>query len=110
MRANSPVAPLYLAALAFLVAAVLAYSHRRPGDEAQLATAALALVCVGGAVSSLLRRRLVAGLCAIIAGIGVWAASGAVDYWLRERGRFLVAGPLLLALLALVMSQPRQDQ
>ena len=51
---------------------------------------------MGGAVSSLLRRRLVAGLCALVAMLGVWAATGAIDWWLREGGRLLIDGTLVV--------------
>lgn len=110
MRASRPAPALYLAALAFLTAAVLAYSHRRVGDDARLVAAALAVISVCGAVSSLLRRRLVAGLCALVALLGVWAATGGVDFWLRDRARLLVDGALAVALLSLVLGPPRDDQ
>jgi hypothetical protein len=108
MRASR--VPLYVSALAFLVGAVLAYQFRRRGADAQLVAAALALVCVGGAVSALLRRRLVAGLCALVVGIGLWAATGGVEWWLREHGRRAVGASIIVALFGLVLARDEEER
>jgi hypothetical protein len=96
--------------VACLAAAVAAWRLRLPGEDAELAAAAVAFVSGAGAAAALLRRRLVAGMTAICAGIGLWAATGGVDEWIDPRARLLVGGGLGIALLALVFAgDPRDD-
>ena|SRR5579863_1770807 len=110
MRASHVTPALYTAALAFLGAVVLAWVYRRHVEDAQLAIAGLSVVCVGGAVSALLERRLAAGLCAVIGIIGAWAAAGGIDWWLKDRGRLMINVALVIALFALAVSNQRRDQ
>ena len=98
-----------IAFLACLAAAAATWTLRRHVEDADLVAAAIALVAVAAAASTLLRRRLVAGLAVLVAGAGVWAASGGVDRWLLPRAPIYVGGPLALALVALVLaSAPRE--
>jgi hypothetical protein len=90
--------------LAFLPAAGAAWHFRRSGDEAELAAAGLGAIAVAGAAATLLRRRVVAGLCALTAGAGVWAATGGGGVWLAAAARWAVGAPLGLALVVLVVA------
>ena len=91
-----------IAFVACLAAAVAAWMLRRPGEDAQLAAAAVAALGIAGATASLLRRRIVAGLAVLTAGVGVWAASGGIDHWLQPRAPFVVGSALVVALVALI--------
>jgi hypothetical protein len=99
-----------IAFVACLAAAGGTWMLRRHVEDADLVAGAIALVAVAGGASTLLRRRLVAGLAVLVAGAGVWAASGGVDHWLLPRAPFYVGGPLAIALVALVFaSAPREE-
>jgi hypothetical protein len=101
-----------IAFLACLAAAGATWMMRRHVEDADLVAAAIALVAVAGAASTLLRRRLVAGLAVLVAGAGVWAASGGLgeERWLQPRAPLYVGGPLAIALVALVFaSAPREE-
>lgn len=102
-RAGEPYAAA-IAFVAFLAAGGGAWTLRRHVEDADLVAGAIALVCVAGGACALLRRRLVAGLCAIVAGAGVWAATGGVDIYLLRRAPLFVGGPLAIALVALVFA------
>src|SRR4051812_12761499 len=100
MRASA----VTIAFVAFLAAAGAAWTLRRPVEDAELVAAAIALVSVAGGAGAILRRRFVAGLCVIVAGAGVWAATGGVDRYLLPRAPLYVGAPLVVALLALVFA------
>jgi hypothetical protein len=91
-----------IAFVACLGGAVAAWMLKRPGEDATLAAAAVAALCIAGAAASLLRRRIVAGLAVLTAGVGVWAATGGIDHWLEPRAPFAVGAALVVALVALV--------
>src|SRR6185312_9921663 len=93
-----------LAFLACLAAAAGAWTLRRHVEDADLVAAAIALVAIGGGACALLRRRLVAGLAVLVAGAGVWAATGGVDLYLLPRAPYFVGAPLAIALVALVFA------
>ncbi|HEX6838806.1 MAG TPA: hypothetical protein VF334_19645 [Polyangia bacterium] len=98
-----------IAFLACLAAAGATWTLRRHVEDADLVAAAVALVCVAGGAATLLRRRLVAGLAVLVAGAGVWAATGGVDHYLLPRAPLYVGGPLVIALVALVFaSEPTE--
>lgn len=90
--------------LAFLAAAGAAWQLRLAGDEAELAAAGVGIIAVAGAAAALLRRRLVAGLCALVGAAALWAVTGGVGVWLGARARLAVGAPLGLALIALVLA------
>jgi len=100
MRASSVV----IAFVGFLAAAGGAWSLRRHVEDADLVAAAIAVVAVAGAACAVLRRRLAGGLCALVAGAGVWAATGGVDHYLLPRAPMFVGAPLVVALVALVFA------
>lgn len=89
--------------VACLAAAIGAWLLRAHGEEAELAAAGVALVCIAAAAATLLRRRLVAGLAVLTAGAGLWAATGGLDRWMDRRAVLFVGGALMLALLGLVL-------
>ena len=93
-----------IAFIACLAAAGATWTLRRHVDDADLVAAAVALVCVAGGACALLRRRLVAGLAVLVAGGGVWAATGGIDHYLLPRAPLYIGGPLVVALLALVFA------
>ncbi|MCA1663446.1 MAG: hypothetical protein LC659_04110 [Myxococcales bacterium] len=101
-----------IAFVACLAAAGAAWILRRHVEDADLVAGAIALVAVAGAACALLRRRLVAGLAVLVAGAGVWAATGgphSVGSWLLPRAPLYVGGALVVALVALVFaSAPRE--
>ena len=90
--------------LACLAAAGATWSLRRHVEDAELIAAAIALVCVAAGGATLLRRRLAAGLAVLVAGAGVWAATGGVDHYLLPRAPLYVGAPLVVALLALAFA------
>ncbi len=97
--------------LACLAAAAATWTLRRHVEDADLVAGAIALIAVAAGAATLLRRRLVAGLAVIVAGAGVWAATGGVDFYLRARAPYYIGGPLAVALLALVFaSEPREER
>jgi hypothetical protein len=102
-----------IAFVACLAAAGATWALRRHVEDADLVAGAIALVSVAAAASTLLRRRLVAGLAVLVAGAGVWAASGgpySIDRWLLPRAPLYVGAPLAIALVALVFaSAPREE-
>jgi hypothetical protein len=93
-----------IAFVAFLAAAAAAWMLRRHVEDGDLVAAGVAIVAVAGAACALLRRRLVAGLCALTCGAGLWAATGGVDRWLQPRAPLFVGAPLVVALVALVLA------
>ena len=93
-----------IAFVACLAAAGATWTLRRHVEDADLVAGAIALVAVAAAASTLLRRRLVAGLAVLVAGAGVWAATGGVDLYLLPRAPLYIGGPLALALVALVFA------
>ena|SRR6185312_539593 len=104
-RAGDPSAHSYaIAFVACLAAAAGAWTLRRHVEDADLVAAAIALVAIGGGACALLRRRLVAGLAVLVAGAGVWAATGGVDLYLLPRAPYFVGAPLAIALVALVFA------
>ena len=102
MRASG--AAVAVAFVAFLAAAMAAWKLRRHVDDGDLVAGAIAVVAIAGGASALLRRRIVGGLCALVAGAGVWAATGGVDYYLLRRAPLFVGVPLAIALVALVFA------
>ena len=106
MRASSAA----IAFIACLAAAAATWTLRRHVEDGELVAGAIALVCVGGAACALLRRRLVGGLAVLVAGAGVWAATGGVDLYLLPRAPLYVGGPLVVALLALVFASASQQE
>jgi hypothetical protein len=99
-----------IAFVACLAAAGATWQLRRHVEDGDLVAAAIALVAVAGAACALLRRRLVAGLAVLVAGGGVWAATGGVDHYLLPRAPLYVGGALAVALVALVFaSAPREE-
>jgi uncharacterized membrane protein YqjE len=100
-----------IAFLACLAAAGATWTLRRHVEDADLVAGAVALVAVAAGAATLLRRRLVAGLAVLVAGAGVWAATGGVDLYLLPRAPLYVGGPLAVALVALVFaSAPREER
>jgi hypothetical protein len=96
-----------VAFVACLAAAGAAWTLRLPlVDDGELVAGAVAFVAVAAAACALLRRQLVAGLCVLTAGAGVWATTGGVGHWLQHRAIPYVGGALAVALLALVLSGP----
>ena len=93
-----------IAFLACLAAAGATWMLRRHVEDADLVAGAIALVAIAAGASTLLRRRLVAGLAVLVAGAGVWAATGGVDRWLLPRAPLFIGGPLAVALVALVFA------
>ena len=93
-----------IAFIACLAAAAATWTLRRHVEDGDLVAGAIALVCVAGAACALLRRRLVAGLAVLVAGAGVWAATGGIDHYLLPRAPLYVGGALVVALLALVFA------
>ena len=99
-----------IAFVACLAAAGATWTLRRHVEDADLVAAAIALVAIAGGAATLLRRRLVAGLAVLVAGAGVWAATGGVDFYLQRRAPLFVGGALAVALVALVFaSAPREE-
>jgi len=101
------------AAIAFaacLAAAAATWTLRRHVEDADLVAGAIALVAVAAAACALLRRRLVAGLAVLVAGAGVWAATGGVDRWLLPRAPLYVGGALVVALVALVFASAPSEE
>ena len=93
-----------IAFIACLAAAGATWTLRRHVEDADLVAGAIALVSVAAGAATLLRRRLVAGLAVLVAGAGVWAATGGVDLYLLPRAPLYVGGPLVIALVALVFA------
>jgi hypothetical protein len=93
-----------VAFIACLAAAGATWTLRLHVEDAELVAAAIALVCVAAGAATLFRRRLVAGLAVIVAGGGIWAATGGVDHYLLPRAPLYVGGALVVALLALVFA------
>lgn len=106
MRASSAA----IAFIACLAAAGATWTLRRHVDDGELVAGAIALVCVAAAACALLRRRLVAGLAVLVAGGGVWAATGGVDLYLLPRAPLYVGGPLVVALCALVFASASPEE
>jgi hypothetical protein len=110
-RAGDPSARSHaIAFVACLAAAGAAWALRRHVEDADLVAGAIALVSVAGAACALLRRRLVAGLAVLVAGAGVWAATGGIDRYLLPRAPLYVGAPLALALVALVFASASQQE
>ena len=110
-RAGDPSARSYAVAfLACLAAAGAAWSLRRHIEDADLVAAGTAVVAVAAGACALLRRRLVAGLAVLVAGGGVWAATGGVDHYLLPRAPLYIGGPLVVALLALVFASASPEE
>ncbi len=99
-----------IAFVACLAAAGATWTLRRHVEDADLVCAAIALVAVAAGAATLLRRRLVAGLAVLVAGAGVWAATGGVDLYLRPRAPLYVGGPLAVALVALVFASAPPEE
>ncbi len=100
-----------IAFIACLAAAGAAWTLKRHVEDADLVAGAIALVCVAGGAATLFGRRLVAGLAVLVAGGGVWAATGGVDHYLMARAPIYVGGALAVALLALVFaSAPTEER
>lgn len=93
-----------IAFVACLAAAGATWTLRRHVEDADLVAGAIALVSVAAGAATLLGRRLVAGLAVLVAGAGVWAATGGVDLYLLPRAPLYVGGPLAIALVALVFA------
>ena len=109
MRASSAA----IAFVACLAAAGATWTLRRHVEDAELVAGAIALVCVGGAACALLRRRLVGGLAVLVAGAGVWAASGgpnSIGRYLLPRAPLYVGGALVVALMALVFASASPEE
>jgi hypothetical protein len=99
-----------IAFVACLAAAGATWTLRRHVEDAELVAGAIALVAVAAAACALLRRRLVAGLAVLVAGAGVWAATGGVDRWLLPRAPLYVGGALAVALVALVFASAPSEE
>ena len=99
MRASAAVA-----FVACLAAAGATWTLRRHVEDADLVAAALALVCVAAGAAALFGRRFVAGLAVLVAGGGLWAATGGVGRYLLPRAPFYVGAALVVALVALVVA------
>jgi hypothetical protein len=99
-----------IAFVACLAAAGATWTLRRHVEDADLVAAAIALVAVAGGAATLLRRRLVAGLAVLVAGAGVWAATGGVDLYLLPRAPIYVGGALAVALVALVFASAPPEE
>ena len=99
-----------IAFVACLAAAGATWTLRRHVEDADLVAGAVALVAVAAGAATLLRRRLVAGLAVLVAGAGVWAATGGVDHYLLPRAPLYVGGPLAVALVALVFASAPPEE
>jgi hypothetical protein len=100
-----------VAFVACLAAAAATWTLRRHIEDGDLVAGAIALVAVCGGAATLLGRRLVAGLAVIVAGAGVWAATGGVDLYLLPRAPYYIGGALAVALVALILaSGPREER
>ena len=95
--------------LASLGAAWAIWTLRLPGDDAELAALTIAFVAGAGAGAALVRRRLVAGMTTIATAIGVWAATGGVENYLRKQALTTVGAALAIAMLALIFSGDPED-
>lgn len=95
--------------LASLGAAWAIWSLRLPGADAELAALTIAFVAGAGGAAALVRRRLVAGMTTIVTAIGVWAATGGVENYLRKQALTTAGAALTVAMLALVFSGDPED-